>query len=97
MSIETKKISDQLHQHIFSCDDTGEKMVNVWARLNTNPLPNQFVEACWACKTYKGSGKHELSGHLSCTVIESGRKTELVDFITIKGEKNNLQVIVKQL
>lgn len=97
MSIETKKISDQLHQHIFSCDDTGDKMVNVWARLNTNPLPHQIVEACWVSKTYRGSGKHELSGHLSCTVIESGKQTELVDFITTEGEVRSLKVLVKQL
>lgn len=98
MSIETKKIHEQLNLHVLCCDDTGDKMINVWARLNDEPLPVQQVEALWNSTMYRGSGKHDLSGHLYCTNVDNG-PAAMVDFITNEqpNGKRDLQILVKNL
>jgi hypothetical protein len=83
MSVEINKIDDELICHTFICDDTGKRMINVWARIIGDNVPKQTVEAKWIDGIYCGSGKHKIEGLLSCTPIENSRtNTEIVDFMT---------------
>ena len=46
MSVEINKIDDELICHTFICNDTGKRMINVWARIIGDNVPKQTVEVC---------------------------------------------------
>lgn len=98
MSVEVKKIDDELSCYTFICNDTGKRMVNIWSRSIGEKMPVQTVEAKWFESGYVGSGPFEIEGVLSCTPIEDSRfNTEIVDFMTdeISGDVK-LTAFVKQ-
>jgi hypothetical protein len=98
MSVEIKKIDDELSCYTFICNDTGKRMLNVWSRSIGGKTPVQTVEAKWFSSGYAGSGPFEIEGVLSCTPIDDSRfNTEIVDFMTdeISGDVK-LTAFVKQ-
>lgn len=98
MSVEIKKIDDDLTCYTLICDDSGKQMVKVWSRTSSEQNPSQTVEAKWSESSYKGSGKFHIEGLLSCTPIEENRfRTEIVDFMTDEiGGEVKLTAFVKQ-